>query len=301
MTRSLLFILMIVIVTGIAGCGGPADMKAAAVATTQPEQDARAAGTEKSRLEGFDPAPYFKHVKGTFVILDLKRGRYMRHDEARARERFPPFSTFKIPNSLIGLETGVIRDAEFEIKWDAKKYPREGATANFADWWQDQTLRTAMRRSAVWYYRELAERVGEERMRNHLDGLRYGNGDISGGLTRFWLNSSLRISADEQVEFLRRFYTNELPVSPRSAEIVRNIITIEETPEYKLSGKTGSGPISEGRFLGWLVGYLETGGDAYIFATQIEGPTFASIRDERMALTKRIFAGLKLMPQTDAR
>jgi beta-lactamase class D len=239
-------------------------------------------------------ASYFKPFPaGAFVLYDLKRNRYLRHDEARCRERFSPFSTFKIPNSLIGLDTGIIPDAEFVIKWDAKKYPAHSQdTLPFSTWWQDQTLRTAMKRSVVWYYRELALRVGERRMKEYVQRLRYGNEDASGPLNNFWLNSTLKVSADEQVEFLKRFYKEELPVSKRSTQIVKEIITLEETPDYKLSGKTGGGPLGEGRFLGWFVGYVETKENTYFFATEIEGPTYLSVRDERIALTKRILGGL---------
>lgn len=239
-----------------------------------------------------DLASYFKPFPaGAFVLYDLKRDKYLRYDEARCRERFSPFSTFKIPNSLIGLDTGVIADAEFRIKWDAKKYPaHDRDTLPFSAWWQDQTLRTAIKRSVVWYYRELALKVGERRMKEYVNRLDYGNEDASGPLNNFWLNSTLKISADEQVEFLKRLYKEELPVSKRSIAIVKEIITLEETPGYKLSGKTGGGPLGEKRFLGWFVGYLETKENTYLFATEIEGPTYLSVRDERIAVTKRILA-----------
>ncbi|HEX6626087.1 MAG TPA: penicillin-binding transpeptidase domain-containing protein [Pyrinomonadaceae bacterium] len=240
-----------------------------------------------------DLARHFEQFPGTFVLYDLKRDRYVRHDPARAAARFSPFSTFKIPNSLIGLETGVIKDADFLIKWDAEKYPREG---QFDFWWRDHTLRSAFRNSVVWYYRELATRVGEQRMREFVNKFRYGNQDISGGVDRFWLNSSLRISADEQVEFLKTLYREELPVSKRTYAVFKDIFVNEEGMGYKLSGKTGSGPFAEGRFLGWFVGYLETKDNAYVFATQIEGPTFASIRDERLRITKSILTDLGHLP-----
>ena len=241
-----------------------------------------------------DLASYFKPFPaGAFVLYDLKRDRYLRYNEARCRERFSPFSTFKIPNSLIGLDTGAIADAEFVIKWDEKKYPAFNRdTLPFSNWWQDQTLRTAFKRSVLWYYRELALKVGERRMRDYVRRLGYGNGDASGPLNGFWLNSTLKVSADEQVDFLRRFYRGELPVSERATRIVKEIMTLEETPDYKLSGKTGGGSLAEGRYLGWFVGYLETKDNTYFFATEIEGPTYLSIRDERIALTKRILAGL---------
>lgn len=246
-----------------------------------------------------DLAAYFKPFPaGAFVLYDLKRDRYVRYNEARCRERFSPFSTFKIPNSLIGLDTGVIPDAEFVIKWDEKKYPASDRdTLPFSAWWQDQTLRTAFKRSVVWYYRELALKVGERRMKEYVDKLDYGNEDASGPLNGFWLGSSLKISADEQVEFLKRLYKEELPVSKRSTAIVKEIMTLEETPDYKLSGKTGGGPLGENRFLGWFVGFLETKEGAYLFATEIEGPTYLSVRDERIAVTKRILAGLGHMKQ----
>ena len=257
-------------------------------------QPAAARDTQARDTQAPDLAAYFKPFPaGAFVLYDLKRGTYLRHDEARCRERFSPFSTFKIPNSLIGLDSGVITDAEYVIKWDAQKYPAFNRdTLPFSAWWEDQTLRTAIKRSVVWYYRELALKVGERRMRDYVHRLRYGNEDATGPLNGFWLNSTLKISADEQVDFLRRLYKEELPVSKRAIRIVKDIITLEETPDYKLSGKTGGGPLAEGRYLGWFVGYLETKDNTYFFATEIEGPSYISIRDERIALTKRILAGL---------
>ncbi|HWS90623.1 MAG TPA: penicillin-binding transpeptidase domain-containing protein [Pyrinomonadaceae bacterium] len=245
-----------------------------------------------------DLASYFKpYPAGAFVLYDLKRGAYVRYNEARCRERFSPYSTFKIPNSLIGLDAGVITDAEFRIEWDEKKYPAFNRdTLPFSAWWQDQTLRTAFKRSVVWYYRELALKVGEKRMKEYVDKLDYGNEDASGPLNGFWLNSSLKISADEQVEFLKRLHKEDLPVAKRSIKILKEIMTLEETPGYRLSGKTGGGSLGENRYLGWFVGYLETEENTYFFATEIEGPTYLSIRDERIAVTKRILADLGHMP-----
>jgi beta-lactamase class D len=258
-----------------------------------PQTQSSAATTQPDLASYFKPFP-----AGAFVLYDMKRDSYLRYNEARCRERFSPFSTFKIPNSLIGLDTGVISGAEHVIKWDKQKYPaHDEDTLPFKEWWQDQTLRTAFRRSVVWYYRELATAVGKPRMQEYVHKLRYGNEDVSGPINNFWLADSLKISADEQVEFLKRLYKEELPVSKRSIAIVKDISTLEETPGYRLHGKTGGGPLAENRFLGWFVGYLETKDDTYFFATQIEGPTYLSIRDERIALTKRILADLGHMKQ----
>ncbi len=248
---------------------------------------------------------FFKETEGAFVLYDLKQNRYLRHNEARCRQRFSPFSTFKIPNSLIGLETNVLADAEHLMRWEPNNYPEASGWTEppFVHWKQDQTLRSALKYSVVWYYRELAKRIGERRMNKYVTAFGYGNQDISGGLNSpqlfqaFWLNSSLQISADEQVEFLRRFYTGKLPVSARATSIVKDILVLEKTPGYTLSGKTGGGSLAGGKALGWFVGYVEAKGNVYFFATNLEAANFAAIRDRRIELTKQILAALGYLPQ----
>lgn len=255
-----------------------------------------AAGARAARAQ--DVGAHFKNVDGCIVVYDSKKNSYVRHNAARCRRRFTPYSTFKIPNSLIGLETGVIKDADFVIRWNRQKYPpRDWTTEPFIHWKRDHDLRSAMKHSVVWYYRELALGVGAEAMQKHLTKLQYGNMDASGGLDSFWLNSSLLISPDEQVEFLKRFYRGELPFSQRSVRIVKEIILREETPGYRLSGKTGGGPAGGGKALGWFVGYVETRDNVYFFATNMEGANYLAIRDERINLTKRVLADLGYLPR----
>jgi beta-lactamase class D len=239
----------------------------------------------------------FGKTSGAFVVYDSRKNRYIRHNETRCRQRFTPASTFKIPNSLIGLETGAIRDANFAIPWDRQRYPKEGRPAiePFTHWWQDHTLRSALKYSVVWYYMELAQRVGPERMQKYVTKFRYGNEDTSGGIDQFWRNSSLKISADEQVDFLRRFYEGHLNISKRSREIVKDIMVLEQTETYKLSGKTGAAPTETGS-LAWFVGYLERDGDVYVFALNMDGANYEAIRDERINLTKRILSELGYLP-----
>lgn len=241
-----------------------------------------------------DLSKYFQNAEGAFVLYDMKNDRYLRYNERRCRERFSPFSTFKIPNSLIGLETGVIKDAEFVIRWDSKKYPAQNNV--MPEWNGDQTLRSAIKYSVVWYYRELARGVGEQRMKEWVTKLGYGNQDTSGGIDRFWLRSSLLISADEQIEFLKKLFRNELPVSKRSMEIVKDILTLEKTSEYKLSAKTGTGPLGGGKYIGWYVGYLETKGNVYFFAMNLDGEDVESLRQRRIDLTRQILTDLGYLP-----
>jgi beta-lactamase class D len=214
-------------------------------------------------FEGIDPRD------ATFVLLDGATGALARYNPDRAAERFLPASTFKIPNSLIALETGVASGAEFTIAYDSARVRTPGFW--IADWSRDHTLRSAFRGSVVWYYRELARRIGEERMREYLDRFEYGNRSIEGGLDRFWLQGGLRVSPDEQVRFLQRLYAGELGVSARSAEILKEIMLLEETPEYRLSGKTGTADLTPTRELAWLVGTVEREGNVWFYALNMEG------------------------------
>ena len=153
-----------------------------------------------------------------------------------------------------------------------------------------------MRHSVLWYYIEIARQVGAQRMQRYVTQFRYGNGDTSGGIEQFWRNSSLQISADEQVDFLRRFYTEKLSVSRRSTEIVKDILLLEQTANYKLSGKTGAAPRESGGTLAWFVGYLEREGNVYFFALNMDGANYEAIRDERIDLTKRLLSELGYLP-----
>jgi beta-lactamase class D len=243
-----------------------------------------------------DLAQIFGEIEGAFVLLDARTGQLVRHNPARAATRYLPASTFKIPNTLIALEAGVASGPEFALAWDSTTAPRQG-------WWpgtwaRDQTLRTALPASVVWYYQELARRIGPERMRGYLERFGYGNEDISGGIDQFWLTGGLRISPEEQVEFLRRFYFGELGASERSIAIVKEMLVLEETPTYRLSGKTGWAGMGEpgAAQVGWLVGYLERGDQVYIFATNIEIRANADAA-ARLTITKAILREMGLLEE----
>jgi beta-lactamase class D len=232
-----------------------------------------------------DLGRFFEGYQGCFVLLDLASHQYLRYNPTRSALRLAPWSTFKIPNSLINLELGNVRDASQVTKWD-------GVVRDRPEWNRDQTLASAFSVSAVWYYQRLARETGERRMHDYLHLVRYGNEDISGGIDRFWLGSSLRISADEQVDFLRRMLESQLPFSSRTVAIVKEIMIVAQSPEGAvLRGKTGTGGSDSSR-LNWFVGYVEREGHDYVFATNIEGPNISDPKTARR-ITESILRELK--------
>lgn len=219
---------------------------------------------DRAKQEG--PGRFFKGYQGTLVILDMQSGQYERYNPQQAAKRLPPCSTFKIANALIGLETGVVSGPDHLLIWDGQPRPRQADN-------QNHTLQTAIESSVVWYFQELARGVGSERMAKYLKAFTYGNQDISGGIDKFWLNSSLQISADEQVEFLRKLYSDALPCQPRNMALVREMLVQQKTDQYTFSGKTGAWAGDDGKSsLGWFVGQVARGDKSYVFACNIEAP-----------------------------
>ncbi|MDU4960367.1 MAG: penicillin-binding transpeptidase domain-containing protein [Sporomusaceae bacterium] len=231
-----------------------------------------AAGVNASAVvERRDFEQYASGFTGTFILYDEAQDQYTVFNPAQSTVRLSPCSTFKIYNSLIGLETGVLdrEDIYTLFPWNGKQYA-------FPAWNRDQTLASATRDSVVWYFQELASRIGEQRMQEYLDMIKYGNRDISGGLTTFWLRSSLQISAREQVELLRQLYAGELSFSRENIAVVKRNITVLDNPELRLLGKTGSG-FEAGKWkLGWFVGSVEKQGNRYFFAINIQASDAAT-------------------------
>lgn len=217
-----------------------------------------------------DYASLAKQYNTALVVYD--KGSESRIDEnpATSGRRLSPCSTFKIYNTLIGLELGLIKGADVPwYKWDGVKRFLNG-------WNQDLTLREAFRVSAVPAYQELAREIGTERMREYIEKINYGTEDVSAGVDRFWLPSkeytSIQISADEQVNLLNALLDGKLPFDHGDITVLKDIMLASETEKGRLYGKTGSGMGSDGKWnLGWYVGFLESNGNTYVFACNITG------------------------------
>ena len=224
-------------------------------------------------------------VDGSAVVYDEKNNKYYFYNKAQYTEMFTPASTFKICNSLIGLETGVIKDENFVIKWD-------GVDRGRPEWNKDQDMKSAFRNSTVWYYQEMARRVGGERMKHWLEKANYGNRDTLGGIDQFWLAGNLRISPEQQIAFLKLLHDGNLPFAIRTMEIVKKIMIKEGSKaNYIVRAKTGWGgqETKEKEFLniGWYVGYIEADNNVYYFSNCIQSsddnnPDFVKARIEIM-------------------
>jgi beta-lactamase class D len=227
--------------------------------------------------------------RGTIAVLLDDEEEIRCADVPLCLTRRVPASTFKIANSLIGLESGVIADAEFTIPWD-------GVQREIADWNRDHTLRSAIRASAVPYYQELARRVGAERMAEWTRKLAYGNGRTGepSQVDRFWLDGPLAISPIEQLDFLRRFARAELPVSARSYDVVRDILVLAQRADVILRGKTGWGDPHGSDELGWFVGFTEQAGRrAYVAVLLLPNTE----RDEQQFVSSRRALGERALEQ----
>lgn len=202
-------------------------------------------------------------VKGSVLIYHLEKDTYHSNDFEWADNGQLPASTFKITNSIIALETGVAADDSTWFKWDGEK-------RRMKIWEQDLMLRDAFHLSCVPCYQDVARRIGEKRMNEHLTKFEYGNMKVdTANIDIFWLEGASRISQFQQIDFLKRFYKSALPISERTEKIMKRTMVMEENERYRLSGKTGwsiRGEIDNG----WFVGYVETEGNTYFFATNVE-------------------------------
>jgi beta-lactamase class D len=217
-------------------------------------------------------------LTGTFVLLDPETNTLHAWNPIRAKERFIPASTFKIANSLIGLETGTVKNLDDEV------LPYGGKPQPFKEWEHDMPLREAMKLSAVPIYQELARRIGAEKMAAGVKSLDYGNADTSGAIDRFWLDGPLKISAVEQTAFIRRLLADDLPLKKETMQQVRGIIPTETAGDAVIHFKTGWCTSTEPN-IGWIVGWVERGGKNMPFALNIDMKDMEDA-PKRLALVK---------------
>lgn len=217
-------------------------------------------------------------VNGSILIWDEKK--YYSNDFDWAKKGKLPASTFKIPNSIIALELGIIENDSTIIKWDGKKRFQKS-------WEQDLSFKDAFHFSCVPCYQEIARTIGVKRMKNYLYNMNYGNMDFdSTNVDMFWLEGNSKINQFQQIGFLRTFNEQRLPISTRTLAIMRRMMIIEANEHYTLRGKTGWS-VTDDKDNCWFVGFVETNRGFYYFATNIE-PTEQTDLDSLSSIRKNI-------------
>ncbi len=201
-------------------------------------------------------------VDGTFVAREVGTDVTIGHAPARAAEPRLPASTFKIFNSLVILESGVRSSVDDIVPWD-------GVTRGIPSWNRDHSLRTGIEVSAVWMYQLLASEVGADRMRELVEAADYGNALTGPDVTDFWLRGDIRISPLEQLDFLERLVTGDLPFRDEHIAAVREIIVREQAEDWTWSHKTGTA-LAGSPTLGWLVGSTAYDGREWVFAMNLD-------------------------------
>ena len=222
---------------------------------------------------------------GTLVVVDERQtpAATLVFNRDRSTRRYAPASTFKIPHTLFALDAGVVAD-EFQVfAWD-------GVKRTFAGHNEDQDLRSAMRNSTLWVYQRFAHEIGEARARGYLRDSNYGNRDPSAQSGDYWVDGNLRISAMEQVAFLRRLFRNTLPFKVEHQRLVKDLMIKQATSDWILRAKTGW----EGHY-GWWVGWVELREGSVFFALNMDTPQRLEDLPKREKIVSAVLRSMGLL------
>ena len=225
--------------------------------------------TPHKNINIIDLSSCFQGYEGSFVLYDMAQDTWNIYDMDRAALRVSPDSTYKIYDALIGLEAGVITPEASTMEWNRELYP-------FQEWNTDQTLQSAMSASVNWYFQEIDKQLGTSAIDRYIREIRYGNENTKGGLSSYWMESSLKISPIEQVELLRKLYENNLGFGIQNVNAVKDSILLSSSEAGNLYGKTGTGCIDGKDVNGWFVGYVEAPDNTWFFAANIAANDDAS-------------------------
>ena len=225
--------------------------------------------TPHKNINIIDLSSCFQGYEGSFVLYDMAQDTWNIYDIDRAALRVSPDSTYKIYDALIGLEAGIITPEDSTMEWNRELYP-------FQEWNADQTLQSAMSASVNWYFQEIDKQLGTSAIDRYIREIRYGNENTKGGLSSYWMESSLKISPIEQVELLRKLYENSLGFRTKNIDTVKDSILLSSSESGNLYGKTGTGCIDGKDVNGWFVGYVEAPDNTWFFAANIAANDDAS-------------------------
>ena len=215
------------------------------------------------KVSTIDLSAYFSGYEGSFVLYDLNGDTWNIYDMEQATLRTAPNSTYKIYDALFGLEEGVIAPDDSFMAWDGTNHP-------FEAWNRNQDLFSAMQSSVNWYFEEIDKQIGSSAIQNYIRKIGYGNEIVNANLSSYWMQGKLKISPVEQVELLTALHNNQFDFAPENINAVKNSICLFSSESKNFYGKTGTGRVDGQDVNGWFVGYIETTGNTYFFATNIQ-------------------------------
>lgn len=259
------------------------------LSTCAAEQDIYRWDTSSETVSFIDVSSCFHGYSGSFVLYDSGADAWsICHPELAVR-RTSPDSTYKIYDALFGLEEGIITPQASLMAWDRQEYP-------FAAWNADQDLDSAMQSSVNWYFQRIDEQLGESAVRQYLRKIGYGNQAVAaGGISSYWMQSSLKISPVEQVRLLTDLYQNRFGFAPEHIEAVKRSICLSSPGKVRLYGKTGTGRVEGQDISGWFVGFVETDGAPCFFAVHLQSESGAT-GQKAAEIALSILSDLGLLP-----
>jgi len=212
-------------------------------------------------------------VAGTFGMFDNGQGHFTLYNLKRFRDSaYLPASTFDILLSLIGIQTGVVKDDSAVIS---------GLSLRQAFQADGDSNRIV--------FKELAQRIRKDTLKKWIDSMSYGNKDISSAVDTFWLDNHLTITADEQLGLVKKLYFDQLPFFARSQKVVRQMMLRESNSNYLLSYKTGTGVRKDGHRLTWISGWVEENKHLYFFVLNLDAADAGmDLKDKGLGVTRQI-------------
>jgi beta-lactamase class D len=197
-------------------------------------------------------------VTGTFALLENGSGQFtIANLNTYKDSAFAPQQTFFALPTLIALDKGYItHDASTWVNFDS-----------------------------IAYYQNLIAKIGRPAILKTIDSIHYGKGIVSADSTNYWSNGSIRITADEQLGFIKKMYFNQLPFQKRSQDLFKKLILKEDNSNYKLSYINAQ---DKNLNDAWWVGYVEENKHIYFFVLFTHQVKPSSTQDSHGTLLKNI-------------
>ncbi len=209
------------------------------------------AGCAKPTREMPEWKEYFKQegFSGCVVVNYPKSDQTLYYNRNRCLTKYSPAETFDILNSLIALQAKAIKT----VNNDTLIWP--GMKLEDTLWNKDQNMVLAYKNSCPWFYKEMARIIGGKNMTLYVDSIDcYGTMNRVGDAETFWTDGSFEISANQQIEFLKRLYDEDLPFDKKHISAIKKIM-INYHDNIRIS-RTKSA-ISHTNKVIWYIGWIE--------------------------------------------